>query len=119
MVDEKTIQALTGGMQDDYRNSKSWGERIVQSKGFSISSAAVILLNTFYIGVQADLLIRVEFDRVLKGSENPWKIHFFIVDFIFAILFTIELAARFILLRRSFFFGKEPWPKMQAWHCQL
>lgn len=111
MVDEKTIQALTGGMQEDFRNSKSWGERIVQSKGFSISSAAVILLNTFYIGVQADLLIRVEFDRVLKGSENPWRIHFFIVDFIFAILFTIELAARFILLKRSFFFGKD-----KLWH---
>lgn len=100
VIVKKVVQKMTNR---ETGGGKTGGEKIVASLYFSISSATIILLNTIYIGFQADVMVRIQFERVAGNPNDKWDTFFFIFDIIFCILFSVELIARLFFLGLDLF----------------
>jgi len=110
--DEQTdmLRQLAYHNQGGVGGERTMGEKLVYSKAFSFFSAAIIVVNTFYIGIQADNMVRHSFDKA-NGKQGADPPSFIAYDAVFCFLFSIELLSRLILLRVKFFNGHERW-----WH---
>jgi len=108
-----TQQFFINALENDSEEDDNFLLQFVHGKYFSFFSAAVILINTLYIGLQADALVRRAF-RESDGqpvSDDGFIFIFRLMDGIFCFLFGLELIIRAVCLGTKFFEAKERW-----WH---
>eukprot|EP00913_Durusdinium_trenchii_P020633 g19377.t3 len=96
----------------DVEGEGGWAERAVcvalrlRHLAFKISVVLVILLNSAYLGFDADLQVKNSYRHVLE--QEPWD-SIPVIPYIFPILFVLELMIRLGADRCAFFQGEERW----------
>lgn len=94
------LRGATGGPQ-----ALAW--RVSRDPRFEITCALAVITNLVYLGVQIDLTIRADFQRVrgVPYAEYDWIIG----DAVFAIIFTIELLIRIVAFKTHLIWGHTRW----------
>lgn len=82
---------------------------LVRSPWFSWATGILIVLNAIYIGLQTDLYVKAQFDRLDGQPHEDKKALWLVGDATFALVFLIEIVLRLGSERFAFFVGTERW----------
>mmetsp|Transcript_1869 Transcript_1869/g.3774 ORF Transcript_1869/g.3774 Transcript_1869/m.3774 type:complete len:625 (-) Transcript_1869:104-1978(-) len=74
---------------------------VVTNSSFDFAVGGLIIMNGIFVGIQTDFLTR-------RLEEDP-HVAFQVAEYIFSVLFTVELALRLFAFRCSFFTNQQRW----------